>query len=622
MAEKVFIEIDEEIIFIVEKVKRALDKEVILIIPDRSQLLGSVVSLKLLAQEIAKSDKYVVLVTEDEIGERLARKSGFVVVNKVNIIDKDIWEKVRKKKEFVVNKMEKRKKSLVAERNVNGKDSQKASVEEGSKVPSRKKKLAPKKVEVEGFEMMAGGDIAREIREEVDHMIEDKSEDGADKTKETKRNEEQKNKLIGTNMANYSYSQVKGKKDKNEKKKGDSFGMRIDKFLNKIGGLFGKGNSQKYIIGGIIILIAFFLVSYFVLPSANVVVEVESEDITLSENVIADTSIFTLDTDNLVIPAEELEITRDRSDSADATGEKETGQKASGTITVFNLSSEDIVLPAGTSIESIETGFTYLLNVEATAPAKKPDDDPEDPGLIGSVDVGIIADNFGDDYNVAGKQEFRVQGYDVENIYAKNFTNITGGTIEVKKVVDKSDVENLQEDLETSLKEDVKAALLDEVGETREVIEDTIEYEVINTDASPGEGAEAGTFNLSVTMKVTALSFDKENIDSLATDLVASKNEQEVEIEEFEYSSEVQKSEDKKIYIKLNITGVVTPQIDKESLRDNLVGKSESAGIEYLKGQKIIDNYQLELAPKWMPAFLKHFPSSKDKIKIEINKIS
>lgn len=95
---KIFIDTDNEITFILEKIIYAKDERVCLVIPDRASIFNSVPTLKLLKRVIDKSDKLVVIVTLDPNGYRLAQKVGFVVVSRIGEINNTIWEEAQKKK--------------------------------------------------------------------------------------------------------------------------------------------------------------------------------------------------------------------------------------------------------------------------------------------------------------------------------------------------------------------------------------------------------------------------------------------------------------------------------------------------------------------------------------------
>ncbi len=642
MGEKIFIELDDEIIFVIEKLKKASKERVILIVPEKAALLGSVVSLKLLAREIAKTDKLSVLVTEDEVGAKLAKKADLVSVSKVGEINDEIWERAsdlkgklgklrddrRKKllKERKENTDEDREEKIEAEKSVS-EEPDKEAKEEAERPPSPPadlKKLDPEEVEVDGFRMVAGGDIAEiggtaDVKSGSKSGTLPKSKDDKGMVESSKKDEKKDRDLT---RVDYSamYSKKKSEKEKGEE--GESKLAFLSDVQKAIGSFLSKGGMQRNILIGIsVFLVVFLLLSYFVLPSAAVIVKVESEDVDLEEEVIADTNATSLNAKKLTIPAEYIEVTKDRSETANATGKKETGEEASGQVTIFNLTESQVKLPSGTTIEAIETGKKYKTNTAVTITAKKPDDDPQNPGLIGNVDVGVTADKFGKDYNVEKKLEFRVVGYDIEKLYGKNFTNITGGTTEEIKVVSQEDYNKVKEKLVNSIKQDLNKALKEEAGSEKTVLENTIKYDVLNDTSSPSVDSEAETFNVSVTVKGKALSFSKDDIDSLANKLFEKESKYNVDIEEFEYDSKVIKTEGSKVYINLEITGLVTPSIDGEEISNSLVKMNKDDAAGFLEEKEQIKEYEIDLSPKWLPSFLRHFPSSPARIDVRVEKV-
>lgn len=76
MPETHYIEIDEEIISAVSRLRKSGDPENIFVFPKRSLILQSIINLKLLGREAEKLGKKVIVMTQDEQGMRLAEKAG------------------------------------------------------------------------------------------------------------------------------------------------------------------------------------------------------------------------------------------------------------------------------------------------------------------------------------------------------------------------------------------------------------------------------------------------------------------------------------------------------------------------------------------------------------------
>lgn len=91
-AEKIFVDVDDEINFVVEKIFASGKDRVILVVPQNALIISSQVSIKILAKQITGGKKLVVLVSEDEFGLKLAKQAGLVTSNKVSNVTAETWE--------------------------------------------------------------------------------------------------------------------------------------------------------------------------------------------------------------------------------------------------------------------------------------------------------------------------------------------------------------------------------------------------------------------------------------------------------------------------------------------------------------------------------------------------
>ena len=95
---KVFIDTDNEITFILEKILSSKAERVCLVVPDRASIFTSISGLKLIKRVVDKSNKLMILVTLDEHGGNLATKAGLLVVARVGEITEELWEQAQKSK--------------------------------------------------------------------------------------------------------------------------------------------------------------------------------------------------------------------------------------------------------------------------------------------------------------------------------------------------------------------------------------------------------------------------------------------------------------------------------------------------------------------------------------------
>lgn len=101
---KIFIDTDNEITFILERILGAKTERVCLVVPDRASIFTSISSLKLIKRVVDKSNKLLILVTLDQHGAELARRVGFSVVSRIGDINEDLWEKLQKDKFEIIKK--------------------------------------------------------------------------------------------------------------------------------------------------------------------------------------------------------------------------------------------------------------------------------------------------------------------------------------------------------------------------------------------------------------------------------------------------------------------------------------------------------------------------------------
>lgn len=83
MDEVIYLELDEEITSVIDKMKQSKATRLGLVVPKEATLLQSVINLRLLVREATNLDKEIALITADKIGRNLAAKVGLTVYDSV-----------------------------------------------------------------------------------------------------------------------------------------------------------------------------------------------------------------------------------------------------------------------------------------------------------------------------------------------------------------------------------------------------------------------------------------------------------------------------------------------------------------------------------------------------------
>jgi len=113
---KIFVDVNDEINFVVEKILLSDQDRVILVVPQNAIVVSSLVSMQILAKQVTKTKKVVVLVTEDEFGLQLASRAGISATQKVSNVTPEMWEAAVIKKQKLIAQVEERKKALLIDR--------------------------------------------------------------------------------------------------------------------------------------------------------------------------------------------------------------------------------------------------------------------------------------------------------------------------------------------------------------------------------------------------------------------------------------------------------------------------------------------------------------------------
>ena len=654
-ATKIFIDVDEELVFVLEKILAAPKERVILVIPAGSTLTTSLISMRVLAKQIILSNKLVVVAAEEQNVKKTANRAGLVNVSKVSDVTPEVWEKVQLHKERDMSLLQRHEQVLLDSRNeqVKSHDSsvsagetiklenvvdteaeKKASgliKDENISVPKDKKKInndtpkekqqeeevnIPKKkripakvVEVDGLKIISGGDIKQmgeqdednePLREELD-VAEGR---GADDSPATKTDYVGKDWTRATKGA---------KPTRNIGAKLPSIKMPNLRSLN----LGNKRLIALLVVGALILVVPFLLIS-----NAFVLVDItlEKSEATVEEIVTALESASGIDEEMLTINAEKITLSTavSRSTSKQTSGTGQTGDKAAGLIDFYNQSTEgDITVPGGTRITSASTGLVYLVREEFVVPKKVGDT----PG--NEDDIAVVAEHFGEQYNIEGSdvnQSFSVDG--IDNVVAIRFRDFTGGTSRDIQVVSQSDFDKAKNELKGQVRDAALAELVNNVPDGYTIVNGTQKYQEGEASAIPDIGEEAAEFDMSVEGTATAFAVSVDDLKQIAQILIKdSQDGRDVEIENLAVPEIANVSvQEEGVTFTISSNGQLQSKLNEELIMREITGRNINEVKAYLTDEfSDIEKFEIDYSPGFLPEFLQIFPSDPDQIRIRIN---
>lgn len=663
-SDKVFVDLDEEIVFTTEKILQAATKRVILVIPESANLVTSFVSLKLLARQINRSDKITVLVTEDKLGLKLAGKAGLVVKEKISDITPEVWVEAEELKKKFLESRKELKETLIGQRTESSdykilededtkgskevaKD-EKAKEEDPGFMPPLKDKprLDPKVVNLGTIALVAGGDIEMhsELADEIveagakkDPISRDKpkaekdlenqskqvGQDEVDEEEEVDEKDdiekvqaERRQNVIGRDMSAY-VQDVRPKRARAGGISGGGAGISgiFNDMKAKVVNFYSTGNTKaKAGVTGVIALVILYLLSTMVLASAKVTIYVTRDEVSVSQTIQGDENITEVDEESLIIPVRSIKESSNGSSSADTTGEAKDGNRAKGLITIYNKQEQEVTLTDGTKLENISTGLKYKVLGNVTIPAAvKISATDIDLGV--KQDVQIEADNYGENYNTSGSKDYKVEGYTTDQLIAKSFNDITGGDTTDETAVSQEDIDDIREGLVDMLKNEIAdkldQAVSEESGEI--LLTEAIIYAKPKVTADKKVGDVAATVNVTVDLEATAYFVDEKDLRKVTALIIKQDSEFEGEVDEENLKTPVLSGasiEDGIVTFSVSSEGDITANLDKKELAGELSGLSISEAEQHIGEISGVEEYEVKVSPFYVPGFLKKIPSA------------
>lgn len=246
-------------------------------------------------------------------------------------------------------------------------------------------------------------------------------------------------------------------------------------------------------------------------PSAKITLRPELTPVDVqSFDVRADLDAEGVDVEEGLLPARiaERDITVEL--AVETTGDGFVGdQPASGVVTLFNNSEDDVVVPAGLQVQTLD-GVVFQTTAEVEIPAGQDPFRPAEvvavePGEAGNVDVQTISEVIG---GLAG---------DVDVL---NNEPMSGGTNRPARLVTREDVNRLQglvsEVVAQRGTELLSEAYGEESDDARLIVDGTFDSLILSTEVSPEVDGE-GEFVFATTVaRVSALTVSFDDIQTYA----------------------------------------------------------------------------------------------------------
>ena len=282
---------------------------------------------------------------------------------------------------------------------------------------------------------------------------------------------------------------------------------------------------------------------------------------------------------------------KDAEVSFDATGTKDVGEKAKGTLTLSqNTESDGIAVAAGTGFSSGDC--TFITQKSVVIPGVKFTGGK--PQGTGEVDVAVVASDVGEQCNLSGRTYLSPI-----SAVSANGTAMSGGSKKTIKVVTNEDLESAKQKLASNSNDNVKAELTSKFGSGYKVIGESFAANAADPVVSPAVGEEASSGKATVKANTTYTLTAIENtqlskfLESAIKDKMEDKDNQKVYKNGLdEVSLTGYAAGNGAMSIGISTNGKVGPNIDEQKIKDQSKKKEYGevqSQIESIEGVNSID---------------------------------
>lgn len=550
----IYIDIDDEITSIIDKVANAKHKIVALVLPKRATVLQSIVNMKLLKRSGDAHKKQLVLITS-EAG--LLPLAGAVKLH----VAKTLQSKPAIPSAPTIPSDD----LAVDDDDVNDLDTIDDDVDEEDPKVDKAKTVGELAGAAAVASKLSDDDETIELDNEEDSKIDTKASADAKKSK-------------------------KGKGDKSPK------------IPN-----FNKFRKRTLLIGGgIFAILVIWLIGSFILPSAKITIKTDNVSVNTELTFTASTSAKELDTEKNVIPATKKEVKKTDAEKVPATGKKNAGERAVGTVTIklANCDQASVTVPAGTGVSN--GNLTFITQGDITFNSVKIGNQCKNDSFpaFTSGTVKVTAQNPGDQYNISGGRSFTINGF--SSVSGVDSSAMSGGTNKDVTIVSDQDIENAKQKLTDKSKSAAKSELEKQLTDDDLFpLTESFTASTSTITASPTVGSEASEVTVTSIVTYSMLGVKREDLKKLVVNSAKDKidsSKQSIADDGLDKAiyklGEKPTDTDQKINVQTTLsTGA---RIDEEALKKEIAGKKKGDVQQIIGARPGVKEVEVKYSPFWV----------------------
>ena len=366
------------------------------------------------------------------------------------------------------------------------------------------------------------------------------------------------------------------------------------------------------VVGGVL-LIAFLVWAIAFAPRATIVVSAKTSDSSVNAKVTVGDKLTTDLTKNSIKATKVVKSEKKTIDFG-ASGTKNAGEKATGTVVFRNGSPTAVAVPAGTTLTN--DGLNFVTSGSVTVPGATLSFSCQPNNLCpGSATVTVTAPEGGAKYNAAEGSMSGAPGG-----LSANLQNPTsGGTDKVVKVVTAEDVQKARDSLAEGESKEAQAQLKTQLKNAK-VIDGSYRVDYTDVKSTPDVGGESASGNAVLTATVVYGIYGLSDaelakyLDAYLKKQLSNADDQRV----YENGSEKPAFQDvannpEGAELTLVATAKVGPQLDENEIKKQSVGRKGGEIQESLQSIQGIQSVEVKYFPFWVSSV----PGDEKKVNVQ-----
>jgi hypothetical protein len=339
------------------------------------------------------------------------------------------------------------------------------------------------------------------------------------------------------------------------------------------------------------------------------------KDITLT----LDPQVPTSDPDRLLLKANVITQNQEGEKTADTTGTKIIGDKATGTVTVYNYTSSQKTFAAGTKLNGDKVSFTFDKEVTVASASSTLDSSNNMVTKPGTQEAAASATAMGEESNIAANTNLTIESFSKETYLAVTKAAFTGGSSREIQAVSVKDRDQLLAAL--------KKELLDKAIQESKTSSSNGQYQiptnrvkVVSATYNAEVGKETNTLTLKLVLQVELLEYRAEDLQPLARELLSKEVQSGYKLVETPPQilsvPASTSTTSAKVALQTNLSSIAEPDVDVDDFRSQIAGKSEQEALQVLRANPAVAVAQIEFIPKLLGMIFHTLPSQPANIEI------